>query len=77
MDVNNAVSVLEELIQTCKDGQKGYQEAASKVKRTDVKTFFNEQAQERGRFADLWVRVEGERARAARPPRPSKPRWSA
>jgi uncharacterized protein (TIGR02284 family) len=51
MDVNNAVSVLEELIQTCKDGQKGYQEAAAKVKRPDLKTFFNEQAQERGRFA--------------------------
>jgi uncharacterized protein (TIGR02284 family) len=51
VDQNNAVSVLEELIQTCKDGQKGYQEAASKVKRTDLKTFFNEQSQERGRFA--------------------------
>ena len=51
MDVNNTVSVLEELIQTCKDGQKGYQEAATKVKRTDLKTFFNEQTQERGRFA--------------------------
>ena len=51
MDVNNAVSVLEELIQTCKDGQKGYQEAAAKIKRTDLKTFFNEQSQERGRFA--------------------------
>ena len=52
MDVNNAVSVLEELVQTCKDGQKGYQEAAAKVKRPDLKTFFNEQAQERGRFAE-------------------------
>jgi uncharacterized protein (TIGR02284 family) len=51
MDVNNAVSVLEELIQTCKDGEKGYLEAASKVKRADLKTFFNEQAAERGRFA--------------------------
>ncbi|HXM67985.1 MAG TPA: PA2169 family four-helix-bundle protein [Candidatus Acidoferrum sp.] len=51
MDQNNAISVLEELIQTCKDGQKGYQEAASKVKRSDLKTFFNEQSQERSRFA--------------------------
>jgi uncharacterized protein (TIGR02284 family) len=51
MDTNNAVSVLEELIQTCKDGQKGYQEAASKVKRNDLKTFFNEQSLERSRFA--------------------------
>jgi uncharacterized protein (TIGR02284 family) len=51
MDVNNAISVLEELIQTCKDGQKGYEEAAAKVKRTDLRTFFNEQALERARFA--------------------------
>jgi uncharacterized protein (TIGR02284 family) len=51
MDVNNAISVLEELIQTCKDGQKGYEEAAAKVKRTDLKTFFNEQARERAHFA--------------------------
>jgi uncharacterized protein (TIGR02284 family) len=51
MDENNAISVVENLIETCKDGQKGYQEAASKVKRTDLKTFFNEQSQERGRFA--------------------------
>ena len=42
MDENNAVSVVKELIETCKDGQKGYQDAASKVKRTDLKTFFNE-----------------------------------
>ena len=58
MDQNNAISVLEELIQTCKDGQKGYQEAASKVKRSDLKTFFNEQSQERSRFADSWRREQ-------------------
>jgi uncharacterized protein (TIGR02284 family) len=51
MDENNAVSVLEDLIETCKDGQKGYQDAASHVKRTDLKTFFNEQSLERARFA--------------------------
>ena len=51
MDKDNAISVLEELIQTCKDGQKGYQEAASKVKRSDLKAFFNEQSLERSRFA--------------------------
>ena len=51
MDENNAVSVVEELIETCKDGQKGYQDAASHVKRPDLKTYFNEQAMERGRFA--------------------------
>jgi uncharacterized protein (TIGR02284 family) len=51
MDENKAVSVIENLIETCKDGQKGYQDAASHVKRSDLKTYFNEQAMERGRFA--------------------------
>lgn len=51
MDENNAVSVIEDLIETCKDGQKGYQDAASHVKRTDLKTYFNEQSLERSRFA--------------------------
>src|ERR1039457_7147585 len=51
MEENNAVSVLENLIETCKDGQKGYQEAASHVKRSDLKTYFNEQSLERSRFA--------------------------
>jgi uncharacterized protein (TIGR02284 family) len=51
MDENNAVSVIEDLIETCKDGQKGYQDAASHVKRPDLKTYFNEQSLERSRFA--------------------------
>ena len=51
MDQENAVSVLEDLIETCKDGQKGYQDAAAHVKRTDLKTYFNEQSLERARFA--------------------------
>ncbi len=51
MDENNAVSVVEDLIETCKDGQKGYQDAASHVKRPDLKNYFNEQSLERSRFA--------------------------
>lgn len=51
MDQNNAVSVVEGLIETCKDGQKGYQDAASHAKRNDLKTYFNEQSAERGKFA--------------------------
>jgi uncharacterized protein (TIGR02284 family) len=50
MDENNAVSVVENLIETCKDGQKGYQDAAEHAKRSDLKTYFNEQSSERGRF---------------------------
>ncbi len=33
MNENNAISVIENLIETCKDGQKGYQDAATHVKR--------------------------------------------
>ena len=51
MDQNNAVSVIENLIETNKDGQKGYQDAASHAKRSDLKTYFNEQSAERGKFA--------------------------
>jgi len=51
MDENNAVSVLKNLIETCKDGEKGYQDAAEHVKRSDLKSYFLEQSAERGRFA--------------------------
>ncbi len=64
MNENDAISVLENLIETCKDGQKGYQDAASKVKRSDLKTFFNEQSLERARFAG---ELEGELVRLGKP----------
>ncbi|MGD0988689.1 MAG: PA2169 family four-helix-bundle protein [Candidatus Sulfotelmatobacter sp.] len=51
MNEKNVVSVIEDLIETCKDGQKGYQDAAAHVKRPDLKTYFNEQSLERARFA--------------------------
>jgi uncharacterized protein (TIGR02284 family) len=51
MNENNAINVIEDLIETCKDGQKGYQDAATHLKRGDLKTFFNEQSLERARFA--------------------------
>jgi len=51
MDENNSISVLKNLIETCKDGQKGYQDAAEHVKSPDLKSYFMEQSAERGRFA--------------------------
>jgi uncharacterized protein (TIGR02284 family) len=51
MDENDAISVVEALIETSKDGQKGYQDAAEHVKRSDLKTYFMQQSAERGRFA--------------------------
>ena len=41
MDNDKTLSVLEDLIETCKDGQKGYRDAAEHVKRADLKTYFN------------------------------------
>ena len=51
MDENNAISVVENLIETCKDGQKGYHDAAEHAKSPALKTYFNEQSAERARFA--------------------------
>jgi uncharacterized protein (TIGR02284 family) len=51
MDENKAVNVIEDLMESCKDAQKGYQDAAEKTKRPDLKAFFNEQSLERSRFA--------------------------
>lgn len=64
MDENNAISVVENLIETCKDGQKGYQDAATHVKRSDLKTYFNEQSLERARFAG---ELEAELIRLGKP----------
>jgi len=51
MDQNDAISVVENLIETNKDGEKGYRDAAEHTKRSDLKGYFNEQSAERGRFA--------------------------
>ena len=64
MDENNVVSVLENLIETCKDGQKGYKDAAEHVKRSDLKTYFNEQSTERGSFAQ---ELESQLAKVGKP----------
>ena len=39
------------LIETCKDGEEGYRQAAENVKNSEYKSFFHEQSSERGRFA--------------------------
>ena len=51
MDENNVIDVVESLIETCKDGQKGYHDAAEHVKSPTLKTYFNEQGAERARFS--------------------------
>lgn len=50
-DTNNAISVLNNLIETCKDGQEGFKKAAEDANAAQLKTLFNEYAQQRGQFA--------------------------
>ncbi|HEX8142163.1 MAG TPA: PA2169 family four-helix-bundle protein [Pyrinomonadaceae bacterium] len=50
-DKENAVSTLNNLIETCKDGQDGFQSAADGVKNGDLKTLFHNYAHQRAQFA--------------------------
>ena len=48
---NDTISVLNNLIETCKDGQEGFKQAAEGVERSDVKSLFYELGQQRAQFA--------------------------
>ncbi|HEX8635968.1 MAG TPA: PA2169 family four-helix-bundle protein [Pyrinomonadaceae bacterium] len=50
-DNDHAVSVLNNLIETCKDGQDGFQTAAEGVKRSEFKSLFYQYSQQRAQFA--------------------------
>lgn len=50
-DNDNAISVLNNLIETCKDGQNGFQTAAEGIKRSDIKSLFYQYSQQRAQFA--------------------------
>lgn len=63
MDNDKVISTLNDLIETCRDGQNGFKEAAENVKSPDLRTFFNEAATERAQFVSelqLEVRRLGE-----------------
>jgi uncharacterized protein (TIGR02284 family) len=51
MDQKDSIKVIEKLVEICKDGEKGYRDAAEHAKRSDLKSFFTTQSSERGRFA--------------------------
>lgn len=48
---DEVISTLNNLIETCKDGQNGYQTAADGVKDSELKTLFHTYAQQRAQFA--------------------------
>ena len=50
MDNDKVVSTLNNLIETCRDGQNGFKEAAENVKSPELKTFFNQVVLERSQF---------------------------
>ncbi len=54
--------VLEKLIETCRDGQEGYREAAQYIRDPETRTWFNEVSLQRARFAgelENYVRRQG------------------
>jgi uncharacterized protein (TIGR02284 family) len=48
---DDVISTLNGLIETCKDGQNGFKEAAEGVERSDLKSLFYEFSQQRSQFA--------------------------
>jgi uncharacterized protein (TIGR02284 family) len=47
----DTISVLDDLIETLKDGQEGFRQAAESVKDSQLRSLFNEYSQQRLRFA--------------------------
>lgn len=50
-DTDDVISTLNNLIETCKDGQNGFQAAADGVKNSELKTLFHTYSQQRAQFA--------------------------
>ncbi len=60
MDNKEVISVLNDLIETSKDGEKGFQECAENIQSIQLKTLFNQRAQEcAAAAADLQQLVRG------------------
>jgi uncharacterized protein (TIGR02284 family) len=51
MDNDNVISTLNNLIETCKDGENGFRTAADGIKSGELKTLFLTYAQQRAQFA--------------------------
>ena len=47
----DAIATLEQLIETCRDGQNGYRDAAEHIKNPEIRNWFNQQSLERAQFA--------------------------
>ena len=49
---DETVDILNELIETCRDGEKGFADAAGHVENPAIRSFLEEQSRIRSRFAD-------------------------
>jgi len=50
-DNDNVISTLNNLIETCKDGQDGFKSASEGVRTSEIKTLFSTYSQQRSQFA--------------------------
>jgi uncharacterized protein (TIGR02284 family) len=70
MSRDNWIGTMEKLIETCKDGESGYREAAQHGKDPALKRFLEEQSKTRGRFAqelkDELARISDEHSEGSR-----------
>jgi uncharacterized protein (TIGR02284 family) len=48
---DETIDVIERLIETCRDGQEGYRDAAEHTQSAELKAFFNRQSLQRAKFA--------------------------
>ena len=48
---NDVISVLNDLIETCKDGEQGFRTAGDSIENSEVRTLFHMYAQQRAHFA--------------------------
>jgi uncharacterized protein (TIGR02284 family) len=48
---DDTIDVIDKLIETCRDGQEGYRDAAEHTQTPQLKDFFNRQSLERAKFA--------------------------
>jgi uncharacterized protein (TIGR02284 family) len=53
MSNDDVISCLNGLIETCKDGEEGFREAAGGIERSDLKSLFAEFSQQRAQFAGV------------------------
>ena len=51
IDNDELISVLNDLVETCKDGQNGFRTAAEEIKNSELRTLFNTYSQQRAQFA--------------------------